>query len=619
MSHRMQLRKWLAGFGIVISASTMLAQDVQQSGGIRIGRPIATGVPCPPQQNCPAPSPIPLPIPGVPSTMPGAPGQQVPSTMPSAPGQTAPTTPGAPTAPSPNNVATAPPAGGGFEASLAPSAGTRSGSSIAPNLMGDILGARSVQLSLTRDLTMRFPNSPLVQNGVVVAPGQGLLRLAPRPGEGGSTYNGGPYQQLARIDSFTQQLLAGQASISPVQAQTAQAVLQAAFSGRQLTAAQIAALPANIRAQLPQLQNSVNGEITRATKGFSVQNITVGPVSGQLVGNELIYTTTLTGTQNVPFPGTSSTVGRIKMSEDNNPMPRDRWIFAYDHFDNVPFTPDGIQVNRFQFGFEKTFLDGQASFEVRLPFAGTLASTNVQGQEVTDMELGNLRFALKYLWTNSDTWHFSTGIAATLPTANDVTLLSSDPSSPTGTVPFYKLRNQSVQVEPFAALLYTPNDRFFSQLWGSVNFDATGGELTWNTNIFGGSGKERVWDLPILAIDYQIGYWLFRNEFSTFRGLAPFVELHYNYIIAQDVLNREVRDELGAQGLTFRSVGDHELNLTAGATAQIGNNMNISVGGTAPLLKTPNRLFDAQFGLRVNYFFGRTARERSVASQVSGF
>jgi hypothetical protein len=616
MSQRMLFKKWLTGFGLVVSTGVLIAQDVQQTGGLRIGRPVVSA-PCP-TGNCPAPS-----IPTVPCPTPGAPVIGAPATMPSVPGQVAPAPiPSQPTAPpSSTDVSgiVSAPGSSGFEASLAPSAGTRSAASIAPNLMGDILGARSVQLGIVRDLSLRFPNAPRVADGVRVIPGQGLLTLAPKPGDGGSIYNGGPYQQLSGINSYSQQLLSGQATIQPSQALTAQAVIQAALSGRQLTASQIAALPADIRAQLPQLQNSVNGEITRATKGLTVQNLTVGPVSGQLQGNDLIYTTTLTGVQNVPLPGTSSTVGRIKMSEDNSPMPRDRWIFAYDHFDAVPFTPDGLQVNRYQFGFEKTFMDGRASFEFRLPFAGTLASTTTQGQEVTDVELGNLRFALKYLWSSSDTWHFSTGTGFTLPTANDITVLGVDPNTLTGTVPFYKFRNQSVQVEPFAALLYTPNDRLFAQLWSSLNLDVSGGDFTWNQNIFGGSGNTRIWDLPLLAVDYQIGYWLFKNDFSTLRGVAPFVELHWNYLVAQDVLNREVRDELSSQGLNFKTFGDHELNLTAGATTQIGNNMLITLGGTAPLLKAPNRLFDAQFGLRVNYFFGRTARERSAATQVSGF
>ena len=125
--------------------------------------------------------------------------------------------------------------------------------------------------------------------------------------------------------------------------------------------------------------------------------------------------------------------------------------------------------------------------------------------------------------------------------------------------------------------------------------------------------------VAVLAVDYQIGYWLFRNDFSTIRGVAPFLELHWNYLIAQDVLNRELRDELSTQGLNFQTFGDQELNLTAGATTQVGNNMTVTLGGTAPLLNRPNRLFDAQFGLRVNYFFGRTARERSAATRVSGF
>jgi hypothetical protein len=129
--------------------------------------------------------------------------------------------------------------------------------------------------------------------------------------------------------------------------------------------------------------------------------------------------------------------------------------------------------------------------------------------------------------------------------------------------------------------------------------------------VFGGSGQSRIIDLPVLAVDYQLGYWLVQKPTGTLRGIAPFVELHWNYAIAQNELVREVGDRSGGYGLTIQGVGNQELNLTSGVIMQVGDNVNVVLGGSAPLLQRPDRTFNAQFGARVNYYFGRTARERA--------
>jgi hypothetical protein len=579
--------RWLSGLAAAAAAGPAVAQT-------------------PPPINCP-PVVMPNCPPGT-GAMPGTPG--------------APGTPGDPAA---GGGAAAPAPGGDAAAAAfaqAPAAGTGGGTSIVPNLMGDLFGARSLRISYDRLLTVRFPNVTPTDGGVLVTPNTGRVSITPLPGAVGSPFNGGPYtRELANVDPYVQQLTGGR-PITPEQAQTARAILQATLSGRNLTAAQIAALPPGTRARLPEIQNAINGEITRATNGLAVPALTVGPVTGQLIGggqggaiggvggDTLEYTALLTGETIVALPGASSVVGRIKLSEDNNPIPLDRVIFNYDYFNNVPFTTDGIGVNRFQFGVEKTFLNGRASLEFRLPFAGTLASTTTQGLETTDVELGNVRFALKYLWRRGETWSFSSGIGVTLPTASDTVVNSQLPDPVTGQTQFlYRLKNNSVQLEPFTALLFTPNDRLFSQTWASVNFDASGGDLTWNRDVFGGSGSARVWDIPVLAVDYQIGYWVVKNDTGLLRGLAPFAELHWNYAIAQDRLIDEVNNELNTQGLRVQGVGNQELNLTFGATAQLGDNLRVTLGGTAPTFPRPDRTFDGQFGLRVNYFFGRTARE----------
>jgi hypothetical protein len=238
----------------------------------------------------------------------------------------------------------------------------------------------------------------------------------------------------------------------------------------------------------------------------------------------------------------------------------------------------------------------------------------VQGFEVGNVELGNLRFALKRIITQNEVLTTTTGIAVTVPTAADQVILSSLDGSE-----LFRFRNQQVTLEPYIAALVTPNDRLFSQTWASLNFDVTGGDLTYNTAVFGGSGSERLYDVPYLSVDHQIGYWLVRRDAGRLRGLAPFVELHWNYAIAQDRLVRRFNDRLPSNGLAIGGVATHELNLIAGLLFQVGDNLNVSVGAAAPLLQKPERTFDAQVGVRVNYLYGRTAAARNPINAIGTY
>lgn len=596
MNSRRTWRRWLAGLGLVtVGCSFAAGQDVRPAGAFR-----RVQVPCP----CPtpaAPAALPCPTPPDAAMPPDAASPLAPGTLPPI------------EAPQPDAVAAAP----AFV--QAPSAGTGGSASIAPNLMGDLFGARSAIITLDRQLTVTFPNPLAVPGGLQVTPSTATVLFSPLPGQGGDTVPGGPFQQLTRVNPYVQQVLPGQTVITQQQGEQARAILQSLISSRGLSPAQLLLLPPDVRANLVANQNAINQSLTEATGGLPVPLARVGPVTGVVdpeTGN-VVYSTILSGETVVALPGSGSTVGRIKMAEDNNPLPRDRFIFVYDHFNNVPFTLDGVNVNRFQFGVEKTFLDGRWSAEFRLPFAGTLASTYTVGSEVTDTELGNLRLALKRLWTRDPNAavKFASGVGVTLPTADDTIVRGGDG------VELYRFENNSVQVEPFVAALFTPNDRLFGQVWSSVNFDTSGGDLTWNRDVFGGSGSERIWDLPVLAVDGQIGYWLFRSDTSAVRGLAPFVELHWNYAIAQDRLIDEVQDEVRSEGLRIDATAANELNITAGVTSQIGDNLLVTVGGSAPLLKRPDRTFDGQFGVRVNYLFGPTAaRARTIPGYyVSGY
>lgn len=571
---------------------------------------VAPIVPCPPVvvvPNCP---------PGTTFVTPGT----VPGTTPVTPG-TPPGTPEVPGTPPqvPPPVVSAPDVdGGGFARQS--EGGTQVAQSFAPNMFGDILGSRSIKVTYRTPFRATFnvaPGTVTTATGIgrTIDPSGGTAQFG--GGNSGIRDSGPIGIPTGRDLSYVQPSSPDGGVADTTYARNA---LQTLLSSGQLTEAQIASLNQLTPAQRQQLLNNrgqINRTITQATRGLAVRTLTVSPVDATVMpagGGTVTYTGELLGEQNVPLPGGSTYVGRLKISEDTSPLPRDRVIFAYDHFNSVPFTSERFDVNRFQFGIEKTFLDGRWSVEARLPFAGTIAATHVQGFEVSGVELGNLRLSLKRILTQNNALTTTSGISVTLPTAADQVVLSS-----LDLTELYRFKNEQVTVEPFIAALFTPNSRLFAQTWASVNFDVSGGQLTYNTAVFGGSGSTRFLDVPFLSVDQQIGYWIIQRDTGTLRGLAPFVELHWNYAIAQREILQQVNDQLPANGLSTSGVANHELNLVAGFLMQIGDNLNVGVGASAPLLQKPDRTFDAQVGVRANYLFGRTARARNPIYNINSY
>ena len=498
--------------------------------------------------------------------------------------------------------------------------GTQAANSFAPDMFGDILGARSLRVTYTANALARFR----LVGADRIADGTEAVVVSPTgAGRGVITFTNAATRRVNTVDLTA---LAGGRNLDFVQPVAFPGTVDTAFASRALevllsrgplTAGQQAQLdrltPAQ-RAQLLRGRGLLNPALTQTLDGLTTPDVRVTRLAGTLAGGDVLYDLGVQSTAQVALPGGSSLVGRVKMSEDNSPIPRDRFIFTYDHFDSVPLTTYGTTVNRYQFGVEKTFLDGRFSFEFRLPFAGTMASGNVQGFEVNNVELGNVRMALKGILTQSQAVTTATGVAVTLPTADDQVMLSALDGST-----LYAYRNEQVTIEPFVAALFTPNSRLFAQVWGSVNFDASGGQLVWDPEVFGGSGAGRVWDPPALAVDTQVGYWLIQNDVGTLRGLAPFVELHWNHMLAQDEFLRNVNGQTAGGGFVVGRVADHELNLTAGVLARIGDHLNVAVGASAPLLQKPERTFDAQLGVRASYLFGRSARTRNPVMSVSSY
>lgn len=311
---------------------------------------------------------------------------------------------------------------------------------------------------------------------------------------------------------------------------------------------------------------------------------------------------------NVPSPSGGGVVGRTKIADDNSPMPRDRVIFNYDYFNNTTLAANGWDVHRFSPGIEKTFFDQRASLEVRIPFAGTLNSDLSQGAETSNTEFGNINVTAKALLWRGDFVNVASGLAISLPTADDTRV------SLANGVDLVRIENEAVILTPYIAALFTPTDRLFAQTWAAFAFDAKGNTVQLNNAMLGMQNVGQINDQTLMQLDAQIGYWLVQNNDGLIRGLAPFIELHYNTTLND-------ADLINANGVIIGNLAGNidELNLTAGVSSQIGDNLNLAIGAVAPLKGGDDRFFDYQIGVRASWFFGATSRDRSSTNYISSF
>lgn len=171
----------------------------------------------------------------------------------------------------------------------------------------------------------------------------------------------------------------------------------------------------------------------------------------------------------LPNPSGGGLVGRNKYFDDGSPLPRDRVFFDYSHVGNFQGLDTSFDVNRYVFGAEKTFLDGTASVEVRVPFAGTVNSDQLGGQalDVDHAEFGNVGLLLKGTLFRNANGIVAVGLGLSMPTADDSRILFAGRT-------VLEIRNHAWLLQPILAAAWVPNDRFYVQAGLQFDFDANG-------------------------------------------------------------------------------------------------------------------------------------------------
>jgi hypothetical protein len=341
------------------------------------------------------------------------------------------------------------------------------------------------------------------------------------------------------------------------------------------------------------------------------------------VGGGLLATDTLGGSfagyADLPL---AAGCRRVKIAENDSAVPQDRIFYMYNHFQDSlqadvvpspiysPRTERSLSVDRYTFGFEKTFFDGNWSAEMRMPIAGT---TNFEtpvinpGMGVEGGCVGNLAVIVKRSIYRSCSTAVAVGMGVDTPTGSDVDGFVS--ITPTPTFTYFTMHNDAVHLLPFVGFVHAPTDEFFWQGFLQVDVPLNGNRIDYEgvrSQVVRSSGElGTLNEQSLMYLDLSGGYWVYRNQCSPgLTGLATLVEVHYTTTMQDtDVVQGTV---VPAQlQLTYANFANRVdvLDFTVGLHAEFANHTLCRVGGVFPLSTGDDRAFNSEIQVQVERRF----------------
>jgi hypothetical protein len=240
----------------------------------------------------------------------------------------------------------------------------------------------------------------------------------------------------------------------------------------------------------------------------------------------------------------------FKITDDESPRPQDRVFLRYNYFNDVGEV--GTDIHREVIGFEKTFLDGNASIGMRLPFV------EIQGDPtVRQNGVGDLSIIFKYaLINNCDTHNvLSAGMVLTVPTGSKFE-------------PEFSPDIHPVLFQPWVGGIYNLGSAYI-QGFSSVLIPAQTSDVT------------------LLFNDLGVGYYVYRcqDNDSLLTFIAPTVETHVT-----TPLNHR----------SDKPVPDI-VDLTYGVTLGIGCRSTLALGFVTPLTGPSPFDFEGQAYLNLKF------------------
>lgn len=301
-----------------------------------------------------------------------------------------------------------------------------------------------------------------------------------------------------------------------------------------------------------------------------------------------------TAVLDVPLGGNSPT----KISENSSTLPTDRIFFNYNGYQNaVQFTPnlglppDRTSFNQYTLGAEKTFLDGNASLDVRVPLQDRL-EFNTPDLQAAGGNLGNVTLYLKGLLYAEEDFAFGGGLGIGLPTGDDF-----QAQSLTGG---FLIENEAVHLLPYLGFLRSLNEDWFVQSFVQFDFAANGNPVTLFPQQPGNSGIYS--EQHLMHLDLTVGRWLYQNPDAAYLSrIAGVIELHYTSTL-QDADSLVLGDPAVFQ-LTNAANRSDILNLTGGLQFQFGEMSNLRVACVVPVREFPDRLFTSEVQVSFNRYF----------------
>jgi hypothetical protein len=285
----------------------------------------------------------------------------------------------------------------------------------------------------------------------------------------------------------------------------------------------------------------------------------------------------------------------LPIGENNKPIPMDRVFFIFNGFQNAVTTYDpGLNgnvdqdLNRYTFGFEKTFQEGLSSLEIRFPLANSLNSNTPFFTSDTG-NVGNLNLVLKHLIYQNEAFAVALGMGIALPTGSDVTgTLGPDP---------FRVSNDAVYLLPYLGATFS-QDNYFVTSFMQIDVAASGDELT-----VSGIGSAGRLTAPTFArFDIALGYWLLDNmNYQYLDGVALVSELHYVTTLSDG----DVLQPYGPGSFNFGYSENRidYLNFTAGVHCQLTELSNVRISGVFPIKNDPDRQFDSEIQVSFNRNF----------------
>lgn len=289
----------------------------------------------------------------------------------------------------------------------------------------------------------------------------------------------------------------------------------------------------------------------------------------------------------VPVPSGGVAVRRFKISENNSPIPRDRFIANYNFFNDVI---GGIgDVNRYAFGFERTFFDGSSSVEVLFPFASTLAADQVaSGVIAKNTQFGDIPIILKTILCERDEYVFTGGLGVTVPTGSDARVFNTQGNE------IIHIDHASVHMLPYLALLRAYDSGWYWQSFLQLDVDTNGNKVQADLQGVNLQPVGVLQEQTLLFADLAVGYQITQLDDNNPVAVAATAELHYATPLQSS-------DSITAGALDLRNLVNRfdVVNLTLGMNFLTNRNFSIRPAMVIPL---SDDQFDYEAMVQANYF-----------------